>query len=178
LGAVETTVWCKMRSHGDDCDRPGRDRGNLGRHQVLRPRTPVVEVDGSEFGLPKASLCLKLEQLQHSGAFKVPGAFANLLMRKFPDTGVVAASGGNHAAAVAYAVPSAPGAAGVRVWEVMSRGRGHEWGARCRRALMSTILRVCQRRRSRDARDFRLVRVVRPYLLAPDGRPASRTRTE
>lgn len=41
--------------------------------------------------------------LQHSGSFKARGAFANLLLRKVPDTGVVAASGGNHGAAVAYA---------------------------------------------------------------------------
>ena len=32
-------------------------------------------------------------------------------------------------------MPSAPGAAGVRVWEIMSPGRGHEWGDRCRRVL-------------------------------------------
>jgi threonine dehydratase len=73
---------------------------------VIRPHvrmTPVVEVDGGELGLPDASLCLKLEQLQHSGSFKARGAFANLLMRKLPDAGVVAASGGNHGAAVAYA---------------------------------------------------------------------------
>jgi threonine dehydratase len=73
---------------------------------VIRPYvrvTPVVEVDGRDFGLPYASLCLKLEQLQHSGSFKARGAFANLLMRKLPDIGVVAASGGNHGAAVAYA---------------------------------------------------------------------------
>jgi threonine dehydratase len=73
---------------------------------VIRPYvrvTPVVEVDGRDFGLPNASLCLKLEQLQQSGSFKARGAFANLLMRKLPDIGVVAASGGNHGAAVAYA---------------------------------------------------------------------------
>lgn len=65
--------------------------------------TPVVEVDGRDLGLPNVSLRLKLEQLQHSGSFKARGAFANLLMRKLPDSGVVAASGGNHGAAVAYA---------------------------------------------------------------------------
>src|SRR5213592_3943434 len=73
---------------------------------VIRPYvrvTPVVEVDGRDFGLANASLCLKLEQLQHSGSFKARGAFANLLMRKLPDIGVVAASGGNHGVAVAYA---------------------------------------------------------------------------
>ena len=46
---------------------------------------------------------LKLELLQHSGSFKARGAFANLLTRTIPAAGVVAASGGNHGAAVAYA---------------------------------------------------------------------------
>src|ERR1700712_1793050 len=41
--------------------------------------------------------------LQHSGSFKARGAFANLLLREVPAAGVVAASGGNHGAAVAYA---------------------------------------------------------------------------
>jgi threonine dehydratase len=41
--------------------------------------------------------------LQHSGAFKARGAFTNLLTREIPKAGVVAASGGNHGAAVAYA---------------------------------------------------------------------------
>jgi threonine dehydratase len=41
--------------------------------------------------------------MQHSGSFKARGAFANLLLRDVPSTGVVAASGGNHGAAVAYA---------------------------------------------------------------------------
>jgi threonine dehydratase len=65
--------------------------------------TPVVAASGPEFGLPPVSLVFKLEQLQHSGSFKARGAFANLLLRKIPDVGVVAASGGNHGAAVAYA---------------------------------------------------------------------------
>ena len=74
--------------------------------KLIRPyirRTPVVEVDGGEFGLPAHTLTLKLELLQHSGSFKARGAFANLLSRDVPEAGVVAASGGNHGAAVAYA---------------------------------------------------------------------------
>ena len=74
--------------------------------KLIRPyirRTPVVEVDGGEFGLPAHTLTLKLELLQHSGSFKARGAFANLLTRDVPQAGVVAASGGNHGAAVAYA---------------------------------------------------------------------------
>lgn len=65
--------------------------------RLIRPhvrRTPVVEAEGLSF---------KLELLQHSGSFKARGAFANLLTREVPAAGVVAASGGNHGAAVAYA---------------------------------------------------------------------------
>jgi threonine dehydratase len=72
----------------------------------IRPyvrRTPVITVDRAEFGLAAGPLTLKLEQLQHSGSFKARGAFANLLLRDIPPAGVVAASGGNHGAAVAYA---------------------------------------------------------------------------
>jgi threonine dehydratase len=73
---------------------------------LIRPylrRTPVITVDRADFGLPPGPLVLKLEQLQHSGAFKARGAFANLLLREIPEAGVVAASGGNHGAAVAFA---------------------------------------------------------------------------
>jgi threonine dehydratase len=65
--------------------------------------TPVAQVSGADFGLPPSALMLKLEQLQHAGSFKTRGAFANLLLRHPPKAGVVAASGGNHGAAVAYA---------------------------------------------------------------------------
>ena len=69
--------------------------------------TPVVEAAAVDFALAGAladvRLFFKLEQLQHSGSFKARGAFANLLLRKIPAAGVVAASGGNHGAAVAYA---------------------------------------------------------------------------
>ncbi|MGY4600905.1 threonine dehydratase [Bradyrhizobium sp. GM22.5] len=73
---------------------------------VIRPhirRTPLVEADLADFGLPASPVTFKLEMLQHSGSFKARGAFANLLLRRLPEAGVVAASGGNHGAAVAYA---------------------------------------------------------------------------
>ena len=72
----------------------------------IRPyirRTPVIEVDGGEFGATGVTLCLKLELLQHTGSFKTRGALANLLTREVPPAGVAAASGGNHGIAVAYA---------------------------------------------------------------------------
>ena len=65
--------------------------------------TPVLRSNGAEFGLAGFPLTFKLEHTQHSGSFKVRGAFANLLLRDVPPAGVVAASGGNHGAAVAYA---------------------------------------------------------------------------
>jgi threonine dehydratase len=66
-------------------------------------RTPIIEVAGADFDLPVTALTLKLELLQHSGSFKARGAFANLLLRDIPAAGIIAASGGNHGAAVAYA---------------------------------------------------------------------------
>jgi threonine dehydratase len=73
---------------------------------LIRPhirRTPVIALDAADFGLAPAALTLKLELMQHAGSFKTRGAFANLLARAVPAAGVVAASGGNHGAAVAYA---------------------------------------------------------------------------
>src|SRR6185369_17129478 len=84
----------------------------LGREAIagverrIRPyvrRTPTIDVVATDFGFPVERLNLKLELLQHSGSFKARGAFANLLTRKIPAAGVVAASGGNHGVAVAYA---------------------------------------------------------------------------
>jgi threonine dehydratase len=49
---------------------------------------------------------MKLELLQHTGSFKPRGAFNRLLTATLPKGGVVAASGGNHGAAVAYAARS------------------------------------------------------------------------
>ena len=83
----------------------GRDQ-IVATERVIRPyirRTPVIELDRAEFGLGAGPLCLKLELMQHTGSFKARGAFTNLLQRDIPKVGVVAASGGNHGAAVAFA---------------------------------------------------------------------------
>jgi threonine dehydratase len=74
--------------------------------RLIRPyirHTPVITVAAGDFGLEPGPLSFKLEFLQHTGSFKPRGAFANLLTRKAPAAGVVAASGGNHGAAVAFA---------------------------------------------------------------------------
>jgi threonine dehydratase len=86
---------------------PALDRDEIAKtYDIIRPyvrRTPVVEVDGADFGLQGVRLSLKLELFQHAGSFKVRGAMTNLLLRDVPRAGVVAASGGNHGCAVAYA---------------------------------------------------------------------------
>jgi threonine dehydratase len=74
--------------------------------ELIRPRirrTPVIEVEGADFGLAHPRLVFKLELMQHSGSFKARGAMTNLLTREIPAAGVAAASGGNHGAAVAFA---------------------------------------------------------------------------
>ena len=83
------------------------DRSDIERvHALIQPyirRTPVVHVLGTDLGLEPPRVILKLELLQRAGSFKTRGAFANLLTRPVPPAGVVAASGGNHGAAVAFA---------------------------------------------------------------------------
>ena len=85
----------------------GIDRASIERARELIDAhirtTPVVTTPAADFGLPCRTLTFKLEQLQHSGSFKARGAFVNLLSRAVPAAGVVAASGGNHGVAVAYA---------------------------------------------------------------------------
>lgn len=91
--------------------------------KLIRPhirRTPILETGGEDFGLDGVRLVFKLEFLQHAGAFKTRGAFANLLMRDIPKAGVAAASGGNHGAAVAYAAMKLGVPARIYVPEVSS----------------------------------------------------------
>ncbi|HEV7544765.1 MAG TPA: pyridoxal-phosphate dependent enzyme, partial [Reyranella sp.] len=65
-------------------------------------RTPALDLPAGMFGI-SSTLALKLESLQVSGSFKGRGAFHKLLASKVPTAGIIAASGGNHGAAAAYA---------------------------------------------------------------------------
>jgi threonine dehydratase len=69
-------------------------------------RTPAFMVEPAAYDTP-APVLLKLEQTQHTGSFKARGAFNRLLVamerKEMPAAGVLAASGGNHGLAVAYA---------------------------------------------------------------------------
>jgi threonine dehydratase len=105
---------------------------------VIRPyvrRTPCLAADLADFGLPPSPVTFKLEMLQHSGAFKVRGAFANLLLRKVPAAGIAAASGGNHGAAVAYAAQRLGISATIFLPGITSPAKAErirEYGARLR----------------------------------------------
>lgn len=88
----------------------------------IRP-TPVFDLAPGTFGLP-ARILLKLESLQHAGSFKARGAFNALISagesKGVPSAGVIAASGGNHGAAVAYAAQSLGHRAEIFVPQVAS----------------------------------------------------------
>ncbi|RKF14041.1 threonine/serine dehydratase [Roseovarius spongiae] len=81
-------------------------------------RTPVVS---AEFAGRRVEI--KLEQMQHTGSFKARGAFNTLLAGDVPAAGVVAASGGNHGAAVAHAARSLGHPARVYVPEMAGPGK-------------------------------------------------------
>jgi threonine dehydratase len=104
--------------------------------RLIRPyirRTPVIEISGRDLGLDVARLVLKLELMQHTGSFKPRGAFASLLTLAVPSGGVVAASGGNHGAAVAFAARALGKPATVlvpRVTSATKRDRIAGYGAR------------------------------------------------
>ena len=94
---------------------------------AIRPyirRTPLLSADLADFGLQAAPVTFKLEMLQHSGSFKARGAFANLLSRRPTAAGVVAASGGNHGAAVAYAAQRLGVPATIFVPDITSPAKG------------------------------------------------------
>jgi len=64
--------------------------------------TPILAI-GPHPQLADAEVVFKLELMQCAGSFKARGAFNNLLSEKIPPAGVIAASGGNHGVAVAFA---------------------------------------------------------------------------
>lgn len=88
-------------------------------------RTPLLEMPG--WGV------LKLEMLQLAGSFKPRGAFNRMRSAGVPPAGVIAASGGNHGAAVAAAAQSMGVAAEIFVPEIAAeakRARIRAHGAR------------------------------------------------
>jgi threonine dehydratase len=115
-------------------------------------RTPVIRLAADELALGYP-VTLKLELLQHTGSFKPRGAFNRLLSASLPKNGVIAASGGNHGAAVAYAARQLGAIAEIFVPEAtpaMKVERIAGYGARVVRtgATYADALAACQVRQS------------------------------
>jgi threonine dehydratase len=95
------------RATGNHPERSVNRKSIAENYKLIQPhirRTPVIEIDAADFGIASShKITFKLELFQHAGSFKARGAFTNLLTRKVPRAGVVAASGGNHGVAVAFA---------------------------------------------------------------------------
>ncbi|WP_031469577.1 serine/threonine dehydratase [Sciscionella sediminilitoris] len=66
-------------------------------------RTPTLHIEAGGFGAGVGEFWLKLESMQHTGAFKARGALNSVLAEPVPSGGVCAASGGNHGQALAWA---------------------------------------------------------------------------
>ena len=81
--------------------------------------TPAQSVEADVLGLPHR-VTLKLESLQHSGSFKARGAMNALLCSQVGSDGVIAASGGNHGAAVAWAAQTLRYPANIFVPSIIS----------------------------------------------------------
>ena len=64
-------------------------------------RTPMFN-PGSAFFQTEGHVECKLEMLQHTGSFKPRGALHRALTSTVPESGLIAASGGNHGLAVAW----------------------------------------------------------------------------
>src|SRR5436190_8322839 len=64
--------------------------------------TPTVRLNRGLLH-PDSEIFLKLELMQVTGSFKPRGAFNRILSNPVPASGVIAASGGNHGLATAYA---------------------------------------------------------------------------
>lgn len=85
-------------------------------------RTPVLNLPAGALG-HDGPISLKLEFLQHAGSFKGRGAFNSLLCQPIPAAGVMAASGGNHGAAVAFAAREVGVPARIFVPEIASAAK-------------------------------------------------------
>src|SRR5438105_12716678 len=169
-------------------DRPLIDRAGIeAAERLIRPyirRTPVIRVDAGDLDVSfepgGAPLVLKLEFLQHTGSFKPRGAFASLLSRPAPPSGVVAASGGNHGAAVAYAAMRLGIRATIFVPQVtapakLDRIRGYGAELIVKGALYADALRASQDLPSAMARS-RSTLMTSPKPCSGKGRSAARSR--
>ncbi len=94
--------------------------------------TPTLAISPHDIAGAFSELHLKLELLQHSGSFKARGAVAHFSLGDVPEAGVIAASGGNHGAAVAFAANAFNARARIFVPEISAPAKQQlirEYGA-------------------------------------------------
>lgn len=135
-------------------------------------RTPILRLKEGELGLP-FPVTLKLELMQHAGSFKPRGAFNRMLSAELPAAGVIAASGGNHGAAVAYAASQLGVAAEIFVPELTpqtKRERIASYGAKVVRtgATYAEALEA-SRARQRESGALEVHAYDHPAVLAGQG---------
>jgi threonine dehydratase len=141
--------------------------------------TPVLRLSGDALGLGYG-VTLKLELLQHAGSFKPRGAFNRILAAQeageLPAAGVIAASGGNHGAAVAYVARALGLRAEIFVPELTpptKRARIESFGARLVRtgATYAEALQA-SRLRSAETGAMEVHAYDHPMVLAGQGTTA------
>ncbi|MEQ8604119.1 MAG: threonine/serine dehydratase [Marivibrio sp.] len=139
-------------------------------------RTPTILCEPSDLlsvADGPASVTLKLEQMQHTGSFKARGAFNALLAQPVTEAGVIAASGGNHGAAVAYAARSLGVRAEIFVPEIshpakQARLRGYGAEVHVVGRDFAEALEACEARRAQTG--ARLLHAYdQPEILAGQG---------
>ncbi len=133
----------------------------------VRPHVLRTELSrSSHFSrLCSAEIYLKLENLQHTGSFKVRGAMNKILALSESEraAGVVAASTGNHGIAVAYCLKVLGGRGTVYVTEDAARGKVEaieRWGAQVIRHGRDAALTEA---RAREAAAAEGLTYVSPY---------------
>ena len=93
--------------------------------------TPTLQLNSASLPVD-AEIFLKLELMQVTGSFKPRGAFNRILSNSVPEIGVIAASGGNHGLATAYAARQLGHRAEIFVPEICSpvkQQRFRDYGA-------------------------------------------------
>jgi threonine dehydratase len=134
----------------------------------LRPSPFLSDAGGAE-------VYLKLENLQHTGSFKVRGAMNKLLSipEALRERGVVTASTGNHGTAVAWGLAKAGGRGIVYVTESAPSVKVkaiEDWGAEVRRYAIDAVLTEAHAREAAAAEDLPYISPYNdPLIVAGQG---------
>jgi threonine dehydratase len=156
-----------MISHADVVQAAARIAGHI-------RKTPLLQINEHVLGFPAM---LKLDTLQHTGAFKVRGALNAVLAAaergQLSDVGVIAASGGNHGLAVAYAARIAGVPAEIFVPETTPKikvNRLYSYGATVRLAgrEISDAFAACAQRQA-ETGAFTVHAFNQPEVIAGQG---------